>query len=134
MNLLIMVKRILAFTICVLWGGASNAQPDTMFFNLLLTTEPRLILDVQPNSMYKIQHINGAVNAPTKAFLVAICDTVDRQLPIFVYCWSGDRSKSAVDILKKMGFVYIFEMIGGLEAFYKRDVFQKYSSYLIIDQ
>lgn len=129
-----MVKRIFACLIHIFLVLSSYAQPDTLFFNLLLSTEQKLILDVQPHSLYKNQHINGAINAPTKSTLVEICDTVDRQLPIFVYCWSGDRSKSAADILKKMGFAYVFDMIGGLEAFYRSDIIEKYSAYLIIEQ
>lgn len=86
--------------------------------NDLIAENDPVIIDVRTPAEYREAHIDGAVNLPvddlnsTKVF--EICDDVDR--PILVYCAAGVRSRQACDKLVAMGFMNIYDMVDGINA------------------
>ncbi|MGB1554815.1 MAG: rhodanese-like domain-containing protein [Flavobacteriaceae bacterium] len=38
---------------------------------------------------------------------------MDKTLPVYLFCQSGNRSKSASSLLVKMGFSQVFDLRGG---------------------
>jgi rhodanese-related sulfurtransferase len=64
-----------------------------------------IILDVRTNMEYNLGHYPGAVHIPT----AMLADQVEQRLPdkatpILIYCNTGQRSRYAADVLKKLGY------------------------------
>jgi len=94
--------------------------------------EDRIVIDVRPVEEYQKIHLVDALNFPSKELLTAFCDTLDRELPLFIYCKSGERSRSAMLLLKKMGFVNVWELEGGIFPIYNVIDFKGYRQYFVI--
>jgi phage shock protein E len=41
---------------------------------------------------------------------------LDRDVPYFVYCRSGNRSAETVSLMKDLGFTEVFELEGGIQS------------------
>lgn len=61
-----------------------------------------VIIDVRNKHEYDTNHVKGAINIPYKE----IDDDIDiaKDKILFVYCYSGTRSKIAYDALVKLGY------------------------------
>ncbi len=75
-----------------------------------------VLLDVRTPQEYKEGHIPGSKNVPLQSLdgVEAVTDTKDT--PIFVYCYSGSRSRQAADTLEKMGYTNV-KNLGGISAY-----------------
>ena len=74
-------------------------------------------IDVRTAKEY-IKHIDDAVNidlANKKNFKYQV-QQLNKNKPVYLYCYSGVRSRKASKILSKMGFKYIFDFSGGWKA------------------
>ncbi|MCH3916609.1 MAG: rhodanese-like domain-containing protein [Spirochaetia bacterium] len=77
------------------------------------TDKDIILLDVRTESEFTQGHIPGAKNIP----LQELSDVASAQLPnkdatIFVYCRSGNRSKTASKALVKLGYTQIYDLGG----------------------
>lgn len=79
----------------------------------------KIVLDVRDSSDYIENKIPMSIYAPSKAVLFAICDTLDSETNIFVYCTYGERSQVACEMLLNKGFAHIFNLKKGLTAWQK---------------
>ena len=79
-------------------------------------TPGAVLLDVRAPEEYAQGHIPGSVNLPLAAVAEAKHRFADRTTPLFVYCLSGGRSRSAVAALEQMGFTNVVNM-GGISAY-----------------
>ena len=70
-----------------------------------------LLIDVRTAEEYESGYIEGAVNIPVQE-LPQRLDEVPRELPIVVYCRSGNRSAAAVETLSAAGYSPIYDMGG----------------------
>ena len=61
-----------------------------------------VIIDVRTKEEYEEEHIKDAINIPYEEIADKINTTKDKM--IFVYCYSGGRSKIAYDSLVAMGY------------------------------
>lgn len=97
-------------------GGTLNAD---LFEEKLNTVENAQIADVRTPEEYAEGHVQNAVNINWNgdAFETDI-QKMDKNQPIFVYCLSGGRSASAVSKMKELGFKEIYELDGGMRAWY----------------
>lgn len=73
------------------------------------------LIDVRTSKEYNEGYIAMAKNIPIKKrkkFKTAV-QKLDKEKPIYVYCYSGVRSKRSTRILRKLGFKSIYDYRGG---------------------
>ena len=78
--------------------------------------EPFILLDVRTMSEFKERHIKGAMLIPVNE----LSERSDKELPdknalILLYCRSGARSKTATNMLAKLGYTNLYD-IGGINS------------------
>lgn len=82
----------------------------------LIEYKPNLIiLDVRTQGEYDDSHIEGALLIPIVE-LEGRLDELSKDKEILVYCRTGNRSSNAVNILEKNGFIKIYHMNNGINA------------------
>ena len=79
-------------------------------------TEGAILVDVRTPQEYREGHIPGSKNVPLQQ-LDKIRSVADNQnVPLFVYCYSGGRSRQAASMLQHMGYTNVHN-IGGIDAY-----------------
>jgi phage shock protein E len=73
------------------------------------------IIDIRTPREYTQGYIEGAININyyDKTFLEQIAK-LDKNKPIYIYCRSGNRTSSAAKKLKKLGFLEVNDLQGGI--------------------
>ncbi len=100
-----------------------NRQTDQFLsgLNAFRETPGALLLDVREEEDYHAGHIPGSTFVSLQAIPTPVLQTVsDKDTPLFVYCYRGNRSRYAVSILKEAGYTNVTN-IGGIE-FYHGDL------------
>ena len=69
-------------------------------------TAGAVLLDVRTPQEYQEGHIPESKNVPLQ----------NKDIPLFVYCYSGSRSRQATGILQRMGYSKV-NNIGGIAAY-----------------
>ena len=79
-------------------------------------TNGAILLDVRTPQEYREGHIPGSKNVPLQTIdkIHSVADNQDTAL--FVYCYSGGRSRQAVSALQHMGYANV-RNIGGIAAY-----------------
>lgn len=72
-----------------------------------------ILLDVREVYEYREGHIPGSKNLPLQSISRAASLISNKNTPIFVYCYSGSRSRQAVNMLSSMGYTNV-KNIGGI--------------------
>ena len=73
-----------------------------------------ILLDVRTLEEYNGGHIPGSICYPIEEIDEEIMDVLyDKNMTIFVYCRSGNRSKQASEKLVNLGYTHVIE-IGGI--------------------
>ena len=76
-----------------------------------------VVLDVRTPEEFAEARLAGAVNldfyAPTFADDLA---ALDGEVPYILYCRSGNRSETAREMMRSLGFLEVHEMAGGINA------------------
>ncbi len=79
-------------------------------------TTGAILLDVRTPQEYQEGHIPESKNVPLQA-LEGVKQVVTKMdTPVFVYCYSGGRSRQAAKLLAQMGYTNIKD-IGGIVAY-----------------
>ena len=78
-----------------------------------------ILVDVREKTEFASGHIAGAVNEPLSMILKT---SLPKEVPVFLYCLRGSRSRKAAGILKKMGYTKV-KGIGGING-YKGELVQ----------
>ena len=81
-----------------------------------LRSEGAVLLDVRSPMEYQDGHIPGSYNLPLQAIDNAEELLQSKDVPLYVYCRSGARSRQAVQQLKYMGYQNA-KNIGGITAY-----------------
>ena len=78
--------------------------------------ENAILLDVRTPQEYREGHIPGSKNVPLQQLdkIRSVAD--DQNVPLFVYCHSGGRSRQAASMLQHMGYANV-QNIGGITAY-----------------
>ena len=100
-----------------------NRQTDQFLsgLNAFRETPGALLLDVREEEDYHAGHIPGSTFISLQVIPTPVLQTVsDKDTPLFVYCYRGNRSRYAVSILKEAGYTNVTN-IGGIE-FYHGDL------------
>jgi rhodanese-related sulfurtransferase len=74
-----------------------------------------VILDVRTVSEYNDGHIEGAINIPVEELANRLSE-LNKNDELLVYCRTGNRSTTAVNILKDAGFTKIYHMYEGISV------------------
>ena len=79
-------------------------------------TENAFLLDVRTPQEYREGHIPGSKNVPLQQLdkMSSVAD--NKNIPLFVYCYSGGRSRQATALLQHMGYTNV-QNIGGIAAY-----------------
>lgn len=75
-----------------------------------------VLLDVRTPQEYKEGHIPGSKNVPLQALEGVGRVVSQKDTPVFVYCYSGSRSRQAAGALDRMGYTNV-KNIGGIAAY-----------------
>lgn len=79
-------------------------------------TPGAVLLDVRTAEEYREGHIPGSRNLPLDE-LERVQKIVQQQdTPVFLYCYSGARSRQAAGILRNMGYTHV-KNAGGIAAY-----------------
>ena len=74
------------------------------------------LLDVRTQQEYQQGHIPGSQNIPLQVIDKASSIVENKNVPLYVYCHSGVRSRQAVQALNAMGYENVTN-IGGIAAY-----------------
>ncbi len=114
----------LLFTILLI-SGCSQSQNITSldansFEKQMKEKSDKIILDVRTAGEFADGHIPGAVMIDYyKNDFRQQVNKLDKTKPVFVYCASGVRSSSAAKILAQSGFTQVYNLQGGINAWYR---------------
>lgn len=82
------------------------------------------LIDVRTQNEYEFMHIKNAINIPVDELNSRVSE-IDNGKNLMVYCASGARSKSAIQVLNSLGYnnIYIWEY-GALATFPYRELIE----------
>lgn len=93
------------------------AAPDiNQGINEYKAAKGAILLDVRTQQEYKEGHIPESKNLPLQTIDKVVNIVENKDTPLFVYCYSGARSRQAVSALKQMGYKNV-KNIGGISAY-----------------
>ena len=79
--------------------------------------ENAVLLDVRTPQEYREGHIPGSKNVPLQTLDKVRSVVENKDAELFVYCYSGARSKQAAAVLGQMGYTNV-QNIGGIAAYH----------------
>lgn len=79
-----------------------------------------IIIDVRHVDLKRDIIIENALYFPTRNDLIKFVDTLDRDIPILVYCITGDRSIAACNLLCEKGFNHVANLKNGIETWERK--------------
>ena len=79
--------------------------------------ENAVLLDVRTPQEYGEGHIPGSKNVPLQTLDKVRLVVENKDAELFVYCYSGARSKQATVVLGQMGYTNV-QNIGGIAAYH----------------
>lgn len=80
-------------------------------------TENAVLLDVRTPQEYREGHIPGSKNVPLQTLDKVRSVVENKDAELFVYCYSGARSKQATVVLGQMGYTNV-QNIGGIAGYH----------------
>ena len=79
-------------------------------------TPGAVLLDVRTFEEYRGGHIPGSRNVPLQTIDKVASVAENKDTVLFVYCYSGARSRQAAGLLQRMGYTNV-NNIGGIAAY-----------------
>ena len=79
-------------------------------------TEKAVLLDVRTPREYREGHIPKSINVPLQTIDKVTSIAENKDTALFVYCYSGARSRQATAMLQHMGYTNVHN-IGGIAAY-----------------
>lgn len=105
--------------------GYQNRYRSSMNYKLISFEQAKdmieknniVLIDVRTSNEYDLMHIKNAINIPVNEIEQKILQ-VEQTHPLMIYCSSGARSKTAIQVLNNLGYnnIYIWEY-GALATF-----------------
>lgn len=90
---------------------------DALTFRSFLTDKKGLLVDVRTKEEYEDNHIDGAVNFDIySSKFLEYFENLPLDTSIFVYCNTGVRSKTAIEMLRQSGYIEVYGLRGGIIA------------------
>jgi rhodanese-related sulfurtransferase len=111
------VLIVLLVTACAQGNSQSQVLSAADYEKALASKVAKQVVDVRTQEEYTNGHLAGAVLIDYyKKDFKSNLSRLDKNKPVFVYCASGGRSGSAVEVLKELGFKQIYDLKGGMNA------------------
>ena len=121
-----MIKRrivsiIAALVFLLAVSGCSVPEEGSDYMNIsqkkakemMENLEEFVLLDARTEEEFSEGHIPGAIVIPhDEIFERAEAEIPEKDVPVFVYCRSGNRSKTASEALSDLGYSEIYEFGG----------------------
>lgn len=76
-----------------------------------------LLIDVRTPQEFREGHIPGAKNIPLQSIRSIDSRIKNKERPVFCYCYSGSRSRSAVRMMQRQGYTNVHN-IGGIASYH----------------
>lgn len=115
------IKRILTILSALVFSFGLFAQSnviqhvDALTFNKMLKSDRGVLIDVRTPREFNNGHIEGAVNINLNDYnFREDIKKLPRNMPIYVYCHSGNRSKNASIQLYELGYTKIVNLSNGI--------------------
>lgn len=112
------IKHTVFFLAAIMFANFAFAQAKLSaktFADKLKTTPNAFILDVRTPAEVNRSYIKNAVFMDIHDSLFEKrVSTIDKKLPVFVYCAIGVRSNDAAVMLHKLGFANVYDLKGGI--------------------
>ncbi len=119
---LVVLFIAIGFTACksnASQNGVGGTLAADAFEKKMNETAGAQIADVRTPGEYSEGHIKNAINIDWNGDVFeSEIQKMDKSKPVFVYCLSGGRSSSAVSKMVDLGFKEIYELDGGMRAWY----------------
>ena len=80
------------------------------------STPGAVLVDVRTPQEYSEGHIPESINVPLQQLDKIHSVAQNKSIPLFVYCYSGGRSRQAASMLRHMGYNNV-QNIGGIAAY-----------------
>jgi thioredoxin len=114
-----MNKVFLFFTMGIFTLSCANAQEiknvDSKEFSEIIKSGDGIILDVRTPQEYSQGHIkNSTLISTNDRDFVEKANLLQKDKPIYVYCLTGSRSRSAANYLSKNGFSKVYNLSRGI--------------------
>lgn len=78
-----------------------------------------VILDIRTPEEFAAGHIAGAINIDYYAAdFESKLSSLDPDVPYVMYCNSGNRSSNALPLMDSIGFQEVYELDGGIQAWF----------------
>ena len=86
-----------------------------------ISSKDALVFDIRTTEEFNLGHIKGSINIDfyDEKLFVDFFQKINKTKPIYIYCRSGNRSKKSSEILKKIGFVKVYDLLGGYKNWIK---------------
>lgn len=109
--------------VIILTGALTNikAQPNEITylgpdkFQIQHQSEDNAVLiDLSSKIKYNTEHIPGAIGIHKSLKLENFADTIDREIPVYLYCDRESRSLAVAEYLQYRGFREVIILRGGI--------------------
>ena len=87
---------------------------DTASAQIKLNNEDVMAVDIRDQKSFDADHINGAIHLSNNNFDKFVNST-DKSNTIIVYCYHGNSSQKAAQLLINFGFLNVYSLNGGYE-------------------
>ncbi len=117
MKLIIRLSFLMLLTLVVAACSSSSSQvisPDNYVSQFMDSDTEHILIDVRTAEEFAEGHIAGAVNIPVD-YIEGRLAEIPTDIPVVVYCRSGNRSARAASILVDNGYSEIYDL-GGIMA------------------
>jgi rhodanese-related sulfurtransferase len=86
-----------------------------------ISSKDALVFDIRTTEEFNLGHIKGSININfyDEKLFVKFFKKINKTKPIYIYCRSGNRSKKSSEILKEIGFVKVYDLLGGYKNWIK---------------
>lgn len=115
------MKKLLIIIFCIFLlsgcGGTKNTDSSDGSVNYMeakekIINDGAILLDVRTKEEYDDKHIDGASLLPLDEINIDNISKLvsDKDIPIIVYCRSGNRSKQAKEKLIALGYSKVYDL------------------------
>ena len=100
---------------CTIGQTTNDIEIDE--FKKKMASEKYVLVDVRTAEEFSDRHIEGAFNIDY--FSATFSDDISKvgfEIPVLLYCRSGNRSSKAMKTMKELGFKEVYNLEGGIKG------------------